>query len=387
MAPPATRARSAPTAAPAEAPLARTARRRGRPRVRPPAPEPPPALAAAREAFIVFLRVECGLSRNTLAAYSRDLEDLYADLIAAGRRELADIQPRDLADHLASLRTRRKLAGSSAIRHLATIKVFCRFLISTGRLTTNPASHLDQPTRWKKLPTVLSPRQAKTLVESTRRLGAAPSLPPSSIPSPPAPPTTTNAAAAHPQPKSPPDAALALRDRALLELLYSCGVRASEAAGIRIDDIKPALGVVLVTGKGDRQRLVPVGKPALEAVNLYLNLARPVLDGAARRSRRPLGSSRAAKHTDVLLLSRSGRPLERVAIWQLVKKHARSAGLLKVHPHVLRHSFATHLLSGGADLRVVQELLGHADIATTQIYTHVDRSRLKDVHRKHHPRA
>jgi len=167
---------------------------------------------------------------------------------------------------------------------------------------------------------------------------------------------------------------LYLRDRALLELLYSCGLRASEVADLQVNDYKRALGVVLVTGKGDKQRLVPIGVPAQRAVETYLDECRP-------RVARDPGLAQ-----DRLLLSRTGRPLERVAVWQLVKKAARAAGLQKVHPHVLRHSFATHLLAGGADLRVVQELLGHADIATTQIYTHVDRTHLKDVHRQYHPR-
>jgi integrase/recombinase XerD len=168
-----------------------------------------------------------------------------------------------------------------------------------------------------------------------------------------------------------------LRDRALLELMYAAGLRASEVGALRLDEYNATLGVLTVTGKGSKQRLVPIGKPAQECVQRYLDNQRGELaqcgGGDGRDERR-------------LLLSNTGRPLERVAVWQIVRRHALRCGLRDVHPHKLRHSFATHMLIGGADLRVVQELLGHSDIATTQIYTHVDRSHLKEVVRKHHPR-
>lgn len=337
-------------------------RRRGRPRVRPELPTLPPALLEVSQQLRVYLRVECGLSANTIAAYTRDVEDLLHFLVERGRRSFHEVTPRDLSDHLAALKTGRKLSASSVTRHLATIRVLFKFLVISERISENPSAHIDRPTRWKRLPRVLSPNQAKRLVESTLpRRGAGLG-------------SSAGAAAA---PSKPGIAArnaldLSLRDRALLELLYSCGIRASEAATLGMDDVKPALGAVLVTGKGNRQRLVPIGKPALAAVEAYLRVLRPRLVTGRDKGR--------------LLLSRSGRPLERVAIWQLVKKHARAAELPTTHPHVLRHSYATHLLSGGADLRVVQELLGHADIATTQIYTHVDRSHLRDVHSTFHPR-
>jgi integrase/recombinase XerD len=275
---------------------------------------------------------------------------------ARGRTTLASISGRDLADHLAALRSEKNHQGSTVIRHLATLRVYFRWLVAVGKLADNPADILDRPTRWKKLPSLLSPRQVKSLIEAPRPEPEAPTKKRGSPPPP-----------------------LHLRDRALLELLYACGLRASESATLAVRDFHDTLGVVMVTGKGDKQRLVPVGKPAQAAVKEYLSQCRPLLV-------RPDGRDKGR-----LLLSRTGRPLERVAVWQLVKKHALAAGLLgpgrKVHPHVLRHSFATHLLAGGADLRVVQELLGHADIATTQIYTHVDSSRLKDVHARFHPRG
>jgi integrase/recombinase XerD len=295
---------------------------------------------------MAFIRVECGLSANTLAAYGRDLRDLFAELVERGLVTPGAIAPRDLAGHLARLKTDRNMASSSIIRHLATIRVFCRWMLARGMITENPAEILERPTRWKRLPGVLSPKQLKSLLEA------------------PAPPPDA----------APDDAPLWLRDRAMLELLYASGLRASEVGAVSISDLHPALGVVRVTGKGNKQRLVPVGKPAQEALRRYMDRCRPAL-------LRPDGRDQGR-----LLLSRSGRPLERVAVWQIVRRHAQAAGLKNVHPHILRHSFATHLLAGGADLRVVQELLGHSDIATTQIYTHVDRSRLKDVHRKFHPR-
>ena len=311
--------------------------------------------------FITFLRVECGLAPNTLDAYSRDLRDLLQHIPAlrdGGAPAFAKLTPRDISQHLASLKTGRNMAAATVIRHLATLKVFCRFLHATGQIPADPSQHIDNPTRWKRLPNVLSPRQAKALIEAPREV------------------IEPRRAAAHrrsPAPSPPPP--LHLRDRALLELLYACGLRASEVCAINRDDIKETLSVVLVTGKGNKQRLVPIGKPAMDAVSRYLTDCRPRLINPRIRD-----SGR-------LLLSRTGRPLERVAVWQIVKRASQLAGLPKVHPHVLRHSFATHLLAGGADLRVVQELLGHADIGTTQIYTHVDRSRLKDIHRKHHPRG
>jgi integrase/recombinase XerD len=310
----------------------------------PPTPTLPPVLESLRAGFIQFIRVECGLSPNTIEAYDRDLRDLLTEQAERGACEAGDITPRGLAEHLARLKTDRSMQSSSVIRHLATIKVFGRWMMARGFVAENPSEILERPHRWQRLPGVMSQNQLKALL-------AAPAA-------------------------AEGDAgALRMRDRAMLELMYASGLRASEVGALGLNDVHDTLGVVRVTGKGRKQRLVPVGKPAARAVDEYLKSCRP-------RLVRPDGRDRGK-----LLLSRSGRPLERVAVWQIVKRHAAAAGLKGIHPHVLRHSFATHLLAGGADLRVVQELLGHADITTTQIYTHVDRSRLKDVHRKHHPRA
>lgn len=248
-----------------------------------------------------------------------------------------DLDRAVVARHVVDLHE-RQLAISTIARHMATIRVFGRFLESRGLTAANPADQLSQPKTWQNLPGVLNRKQMKALL-------------------------------AAPQPEEP----LYQRDLAMLELLYAGGMRASELAELDIDRLHFDLGVARVIGKGRRERIVPIGRPALEATRRYLDELRPKL----LREDRPTGR---------LLLSRTGAPITRIIVWQIVEKHARRAGLHNVHPHTLRHSFATHLLVGGADLRVVQEMLGHANIRTTQIYTHVDRSRLREVIEKYHPR-
>jgi integrase/recombinase XerD len=296
--------------------------------------------------FLTHLRVECGLRPNTLAAYTRDLRDLFEDLADRGVKGVTHITPHHLSDHLTALKRERDLSAATITRRIAAMRVFFRWLAAEGRIEDNPTEWLERPTRWRRLPDVLSPNQVKRLLEA------------------PAPPP-------RPTPGSP---LIWLRDKAIIELAYASGLRASELADLHVDDLQRASRTVKATGKGNKQRLVPLGRPAERAIEAYLNDCRPQL-------------ARAGAHKGRLFLSRTGRPLERVAIWQIVKRLAHAAGIKDVHPHTLRHSFATHLLMGGADLRTVQEMLGHADIATTQIYTHVDSRRLKDVHRRFHPRA
>ncbi|MHC5004086.1 MAG: tyrosine recombinase [Planctomycetota bacterium] len=291
--------------------------------------------------FLTFLRVEAGLAPATLDAYGRDLAGLSEHLCAQQLGDVRDVRAEHLAAHLRSLHRDRGMQPSSIARHLTTIRVLFRYLHANHRIDENPTELLETPTRWKRLPGVLSPTKIRALL-----------------------------AAANPE-----SGRLWRRDRAMLEVMYAGGLRASEVAALRVADYKSAIGVLLVTGKGTKQRLVPIGIPAREALDGYLTELHPELTR--------FGDGR---HRGRLLLSHTGRPLERVAVWQIVRRQARRAGLEGVHPHQLRHSFATHLLAGGADLRVVQELLGHSDISTTQIYTHVDRSRLRDVVRKHHPR-
>lgn len=262
-----------------------------------------------------------------------------------GHRSWRDLTLDGIGSHLRDLQ-RRGLELSSIARHVATIRVFARFLETAGHVEANPAEQLSQPVTWRRLPGVLSPEQMRMLLKS-------------------------------PQPED----GLYLRDVALLEMLYAGGLRASELANLEMNWVHVDLGVVKVRGKGNKERLVPVGKPALAAVTRYVNELRPRL-----LSREP-GAPPAAGETQRVFLSRTGQPITRIVVWQIVTRHARRAGLANVHPHTLRHSFATHLLTGGADLRVVQELLGHSNINTTEIYTHVDRSRLKQVISQFHPRG
>lgn len=314
-----------------------------------PAPPPlPDAALKARDAFVAYLRVEVGAARHTLDAYARDLDALLLDLAGAGVADPAHATPRHLSAHIAALRTARSLSPTSVTRHLATIKVFFRWLMARGRVDKDPTELLERPHRWRSLPDVLSPKQLRTLLAT------------------PAPPKN---------PKTAIDGVLWVRDRAILELLYASGLRATELTCVEHQDVVSDIGVVRVVGKGDKARLVPMGLPARDAIDRYIAECRPVL-------RRPDGRDKGR-----LFLSRTGRPLGRDSVWNIVTDAARLAGLRGVHPHTLRHSFATHLLSGGADLRVVQEMLGHADIATTQVYTHVDSARLRGVHKKFHPRG
>lgn len=292
--------------------------------------------------FLAYLKVEAGLSKATLSAYASDLDCMVSFLKDAGVTSCRTVKPRLLADHVQQLHRERGLQPSSIARHLSTMRMFFRYLEASDLIDSNPTSPLITPTRWKRLPGVLTPNQMKSLLAAADQSSGR----------------------------------LWRRDRAMLELMYAAGLRASEVAGLRLDGYDERIGILRVLGKGERERLVPVGEPAQLAIRHYLEELRPTL--ARFEDGRDQG---------VLLLSNTGRPLERVAVWQIVRRLAMRADLPDVHPHMLRHSFATHMLSGGADLRVVQELLGHADIGTTQIYTHVDQSRLRDVVLAHHPRA
>lgn len=286
--------------------------------------------------FLDYLFLECGLAGSTVTAYQRDLNEFWNDLVQM------DVEPGELSlvevqQHLIHLRE-RGLAVSTIARHLATIKVFLRYLFAEGVLRRDIAAVLESVKKWRTIPNVVNYDQVNGL------LGA-------------------------PDPRDE----LYLRDRALLESLYATGMRVSEVVDLTPEQINLDLGYVRCIGKGRRERIVPIGRIAIEAVRRYLTLLRPYLLKAER--------------SDALFLSRTGRPLDRTNIWRLVRKYARAAGIEgPLSPHTLRHCFATHLLAGGADLRVVQELLGHADLTTTQIYTHVDEAQLKLVHRKCHPR-
>ena len=344
-------------------------------------------LERLRRGFLTYCRVECGFSRNTVEAYERDLEDLMGFLMARGIGTVGAVTTRDLSENLASLRAKKGHGPTTVTRHLATVRAFFKWALSTGLLTENPAVLLERPRTGLRLPDVISPRQTRALLEaaSSARKSAGRGT------------RGGKESAAGKSKKAGSGgaaeeiaAALVLRDRALLELMYRCGLRASEAAGLKVGDVQLSLGVVLVTGKGDKQRLVPMGKPARAVVGRYLEEARPRLArGGNKRGKgdeEKGGATTASQRGEKLLLSRTGRALTRVTVHTVVKQCAMAAGLKDVHPHTLRHSFATHLLIGGANLKVVQQLLGHAAVSTTQIYTHVDGKRLKQVHREFHPR-
>jgi len=285
--------------------------------------------------FLAYLRTECGVSENTLEAYRRDVGRFIGFL---GEADPAGVRTEDVEDFL-SAEKRRGLEVTSIARALVAVRMFYRFLASEGIVGEAVTATLETPKIWKRLPDFLTVAEADKLLRA-------------------------------PKGQTP----LAIRDRAMLETFYAAGARVAEVAGVRIQDLKLDLGLVLLFGKGAKERVVPLGRSAIAAIELYLSHAR--------------GQLAKPQSGDALFLGVRGAPLSRVHIWRLVKKYARFAGIRKnVHPHTLRHSFATHLLEGGADLRTVQELLGHASISTTQIYTHVDRNRLKSVHHKYHPRA
>jgi integrase/recombinase XerD len=297
------------------------------------------ALTEDVTAFRNYLQAERGLAANTVLAYGRDL-DRFA--LWVGEGGLADyLQPtlRELSHYLSYLREER-LAPASAARHLVALKMFYRFLRLEERAQPGAVDLLSSPTLWERIPQVLNP-------ESVDKLMAAPRL----------------------------GERFYLRDRAILETLYATGSRASEVVGLSLADLYLDSGFCKCLGKGSKQRVVPLGRKAQEALRTYLSEQRPQL-------------TRAVPDAPYVFVSRGGRGLTREMLWILVKKYVRRAGLnAKVSPHTLRHSFATHLLAGGADLRTVQELLGHASIRTTQHYTHVDRDRLRAIHRSFHPRG
>jgi integrase/recombinase XerD len=299
--------------------------------------EPPP-LDAAIDRFLDYLLIEKGLARTTLESYSRDLQRYAAFLSRSGRAGVSDEDAPLLLRHLIELRGSGLNARSRA-RHLVTLRGFYRFLHREGFLARDPARLIELPKTVLKLPDVLS-------VEQVRRLLNAPSG----------------------------DAPAGIRDAAMLEVLYAAGLRVSELVGLKTADVHLDAGFVRVLGKGAKERVVPIGQYARERVLFYLEHAR--------------GRLLKGRASAFLFIGRGGRPLTRQGFWKILKGYAAAAGLLqRVTPHSLRHSFASHLLERGADLRAVQMMLGHADIATTQIYTHVAAERLKALHRRFHPRG
>jgi integrase/recombinase XerD len=293
--------------------------------------------------FLAYLEFERGLSRNTLEAYRSDLLQFGSWLEERGV-EPVDAQHADLAGFLTDLATgdppdRQPVANATLQRKAACLRSFYRHLRREEVISHDPTAELRAPRKDQRLPNVLSRDEVARLLAGPR--GTSPA---------------------------------ALRDRALLELMYACGLRASEAIGLKVGDVDLEAAVLRATGKGSKERLVPVGREAIDAVGLYLQRGRPHLVGLAPEQH--------------LFVNQRGAGLTRQGLYKIVQRYARGAGLDgKMSPHTLRHTFATHLLAGGCDLRSLQEMLGHADIATTQIYTHLSAERLKDVYFSAHPRA
>jgi integrase/recombinase XerD len=290
------------------------------------------------EGFRDFLALESGHSENTVVAYLRDLQRLAEFAASKGVRDPGQVTRTLLRDFVYLLKD-LGLSAATIRREVSAVRTYYGFLVGEGRLAADPSDRLESPRRGRVLPEPLTVTEIEALL-------AAPGI----------------------------DQPLAWRDRALLELGYGAGMRVSELCGLGITDLQLSENLVRVFGKGGKERLVPIGRSVIGAVSVYLHQLRPEIDRGQSKGR--------------VLLNAHGRPLSRVGAWGIVKRAAARAGITKrVTPHTLRHSFATHLLEGGADLRAVQEMLGHADPATTQIYTHVDREYLRSVHKQFHPRG
>ncbi|MEX0891450.1 MAG: site-specific tyrosine recombinase XerD [Gemmatimonadota bacterium] len=290
------------------------------------------------DAFRAHLEFERGLSPRTLDAYERDVGRLVEYMQARGVDGVAAVDVERLRAFVYHLKD-AGLAATSIRRALSAIRTYFAFLLAEGHVTEDPTERVELPRTWRRLPDVLSREEVVRILEAPD-----------------------------------PSDHLFWRDKALLEFAYASGVRVSELTGLKVRSVLLDEGLASVVGKGSKERMVPMGRGAIQALAVYLREIRPRL-------------ARGEEQGTVFLNAR-GRPLSRMGVWKILRKHVERAGLTKrVTPHTLRHSFATHLLEGGADLVAVQEMLGHADISTTQIYTHVDREYLRDVHRRFHPRA
>ncbi len=298
-------------------------------------------LSSAISSFLTHVKVEKGLSVNTYSAYKRDLSK-FEEFAKKRKLELAKITRDDLVDFLAGL-YRQKLESKTVARHLVSLRNFFRFAQIHEAIADDPAVNLESPKIRKSLPGYLRLEEVERLLQ---------------------------------QPDG--STSLGLRDRAMLEVLYSTGLRVSELTGLKVTDMDTKVGCVRCIGKGDKERVVPVGRKALGIVERYLREGRPEI----------VRSTRAGASSAFLFVNRRGGKISRVGVWKILSNYGKQAGLrTSLTPHMLRHSFATHLLERGADLRSVQLMLGHADISTTQIYTHVVEERLKQVYKAHHPRA
>jgi len=303
----------------------------------------PVAVDARHRAFLLerftdFLALERGSAARTQEAYARDVARFIDFAVIKGAAAPLDVTPRVLREFVYQLKD-LGLSPASIRRNVSAVRSYFKFLMGDGLVVRDPSERLDTPKRWRTLPEVLT-------VAEIQKLLAAPTM----------------------------DDPLYFRDRAMLEVAYGAGLRVSEWIGIGVKDALLDEGLVRVFGKGSKERLVPIGRGAIGALAIYMRELRLTLERGGGKGR--------------LFLNARGQPLSRMGAWKILQKYVKRSGITKrVFPHTLRHSFATHLLEGGADLRAVQEMLGHADISTTQIYTHVDREYLRQVHRRYHPRA
>jgi integrase/recombinase XerD len=293
---------------------------------------------ALLESFLDYISLERGLSVNTRKAYADDISQFLNDLTLKGVTSLSQVSRKQILDHLMAMKA-RGMSTNSISRHLVSIKVFFRYLQQEGMLDRNVTDTMDSPKLWKILPDTLSENEVDLLLSA-------------------------------PDMHKP----LGIRDRAILELFYASGLRASELSNLHLADLHLDEGYIRCIGKGRKERVIPVGEESIRLLRLYLEEVRPVL-------------CENPQVQNVFVTKRESA-ICRQRLWQIIKEYTKRAGIMKnVTPHTLRHSFASHLLQNGAPLRVIQEMLGHADIATTQIYTHVDPNRLKSVHQQFHPRA
>lgn len=289
------------------------------------------------ELFLNYLSVERGLSSNTIISYREDIKSYFNFLKSVNINNLSDTSRHDITNFMLFQKDKGMNANSIA-RRLAAIKAFYRFLTRERILKEDPSSMVDSPKLWKRIPETLSVNEIEALL-------------------------------------SQPDIRdkQGIRDRAILETLYATGMRVSEAANLRLDNVNLDIGFLRCLGKGNKERVIPLGKKAIASLKRYLEVSRP--------------KQLKGRQSDFLFLNRFGKRISRQSLWKIIKRYARQARIKKsIKPHILRHSFATHLLERGADLRSVQEMLGHANISTTQIYTHISRERLKAIHKMFHPR-
>jgi len=289
------------------------------------------------ENFLNYLSVERGLSRNTIISYREDLNTYLRFLESAHIDTLSKTDKNNVIDFMLYQKD-RGLSANSTARRLAAIKVFYRFLVKERILKVDPTSLIDSPKLWKKIPQTLSLNEVEVLINQ---------------------PNLRNKQG--------------IRDRAILEVLYATGMRVSEAVNLKKDNVNLDIGFLRCIGKGNKERVIPLGKKAIVSLKRYLQSSRPQL--------------LKKRESDLLFLNRFGEKISRQSLWKMIRRYAQEARIKKpIRPHILRHSFATHLLERGADLRSVQEMLGHSNIATTQIYTHINKDRLKTIHKMFHPR-